>query len=238
MPTAAEPGGASARPDAPSKSTRQLLRVLEHHRIDRVIDVGANTGQYARRLRRAGYRGAVVSVEPASAAYAELVRAAAGDPGWSVAPRLALGAEERTVTLRLSGEPDMSSVLAMTPAMARLLDSAAPVGQEEVRQARLDALLDDVAAVDARLLLKVDTQGTELSVIEGARGVLDRLRLIQLELSILPVYKGEPDYRTVIDALAGLGFAPVLFIPGYFNRRTARLISMDGVFAPVDPASP
>ena len=26
---------------------------------------------------------------------------------------------------------------------------------------------------------------------------------------------------------------PVLFIPGYFNRRTARLIGMDGVFARV-----
>jgi hypothetical protein len=34
----------------------------------------------------------------------------------------------------------------------------------------------------------------------------------------------------MIAALKGLGFEPALFIPGYFNHRTARLISMDGIF--------
>jgi hypothetical protein len=56
------------------------------------------------------------------------------------------------------------------------------------------------------------------------------VRGIQLELSIVPVYEGERGYLDMISTLNELGFEPALFIPGYFNQRSARLISMDGVF--------
>ena len=36
----------------PSKESRNLARLLEHHRIDLVLDVGGNSGQYGQRLRR------------------------------------------------------------------------------------------------------------------------------------------------------------------------------------------
>lgn len=214
----------------PSKESRNLAALLAHHRIDLVLDVGANTGQYAERLRRAGYGGRIVSFEPQSSAHGLLTVAAADDPGWAVAPRMAVGDSDRPLTLNLSAESDMSSALAMTDEMADLLDSAAYTGTETVPQARLDALLADFAESGDRLLLKSDTQGYDRQVLDGAAGVLDRIQAIQLELSIVPVYVGEPSYLEMIGHLDSLGFSPALFIPGYFNRRTARLIAMDGVF--------
>lgn len=213
-----------------SKETRNLMRVLDHHGIDLVFDIGANLGQYARRLRRGGYDGRIVSFEPLSRAHNALEEAAADDPAWTIAPRLALGDSEGPVTLNVSAESDMSSVLDFTADMARLLDSSAYVGTEVAPQARLDAVFSGYAAAGDRVMVKIDTQGTERRVLEGARGVLPAVRAIQIELSIVPVYEGEPSYVETIAHLAGLGFAPVLFIPGYFNRRTARLIGMDGVF--------
>jgi FkbM family methyltransferase len=213
-----------------SKETRNLMRVLDHHGIDLVFDIGANLGQYARRLRRGGYDGRIVSFEPLSRAHNALEEAAADDPAWAIAPRLALGDSDRPVTLNVSAESDMSSVLDFTADMARLLDSSAYVGTEVAPQARLDAVFSGYAAAGDRVMVKIDTQGTERRVLEGARGVLPAVRAIQIELSIVPVYEGEPSYLDTIAHLAGLGFAPVLFIPGYFNRRTARLIGMDGVF--------
>jgi FkbM family methyltransferase len=213
-----------------SKETRNLMRVLDHHGIDLVFDIGANLGQYARRLRRGGYDGRIVSFEPLSRAHNALEEAAADDPAWAIAPRLALGDSEGPVTLNVSAESDMSSVLDFTADMARLLDSSAYVGTEVAPQARLDAVFSGYAAAGDRVMVKIDTQGTERRVLEGARGVLPAVRAIQIELSIVPVYEGEPSYLDTIAHLAALGFDPVLFIPGYFNRRTARLIGMDGVF--------
>ena len=214
----------------PSKDSRNLATLLAHHGIDLVLDVGGNTGQYGQRLRRAGYNGRIVSFEPQSEAHAALSEAASGDPAWTVAPRMALGDSAEPLTLNLSPTSDMSSALPMTAEMTELLDSAAFTGTETVPQDRLDAVFDDFAGPDDTVLLKSDTQGYDRAVLDGAAGILDRIRAIQLELSIVEVYVGEPTWREMTDHLDSLGFSPALFVPGYFNRRTARLIAMDGVF--------
>lgn len=213
-----------------TKDSRNLLRVLEHHRISLVLDVGANVGQYASRLRQGGYRGRIVSFEPLAGAHADLLRLTEDDPAWTVAPRAAVGAAETPIRLHVSAETDMSSALDFTAEMADLLDSSAFVADETVPQVRLDRVFGDHAAPDDRVLLKIDTQGYERPVLDGASGVLDRIHAIQLELSIIEVYAGEPSYLDMIAHLDRLGFAPILFLPGYFNRRTARLMQMDGVF--------
>jgi FkbM family methyltransferase len=213
-----------------SKESRALVRILEHHGITLVLDVGANVGQYATRLRQGGWAGRIVSFEPLPTARAALEQAAAPDPFWDVAPPVALGASAGTVTLNVSPESDMSSTLPFLPEMADLLDSAAYTGTVTVPLARLDEVFGQYAGCDDRVLLKIDTQGTESAVLQGASGILDRIRGIQLELSIVPVYQGEYNYLDMIAVLKGLGFEPALFISGYFNHRTARLISMDGIF--------
>lgn len=58
---------------------RDLIR---ERRIEVVLDVGVNIGQYALKLRDDGYDGVIVSFEPLSDAYADLAAAAASDPGW------------------------------------------------------------------------------------------------------------------------------------------------------------
>lgn len=213
-----------------SKETRSLVRILDHHGIAVVLDVGANVGQYATRLRQGGWGGRIVSFEPLPDAHAALVKAAASDALWEIAPRMALGAGAGTLSLNVSAESDMSSALPFVPEMAELLDSAAYTGTVTAPLARLDEVFAEHAGNTGRVLLKIDTQGTEANVLEGASGVLDQIHGIQLELSIVPVYQGERTYLDMIAALGELDFQPALFVPGYFNQRSARLISMDGVF--------
>jgi FkbM family methyltransferase len=121
-----------------SKETRALVRILEHHGITVVLDVGANVGQYATRLRQGGWAGRIVSFEPLPTARVALEQAAASDPLWDVAPPMALGASAGTATLNVSPESDMSSTLPFLPEMADLLDSAAYTGTVTVPLARLD----------------------------------------------------------------------------------------------------
>jgi FkbM family methyltransferase len=66
-----------------------------------VIDVGANSGQYAGGLRAAGYRGRIVSFEPLSEPYGQLAAASSKDADWDCR-QLALGRRPGTTTINVS----------------------------------------------------------------------------------------------------------------------------------------
>jgi FkbM family methyltransferase len=208
----------------------QLAAVLRHHRISCVLDVGANVGQYGRMLRASGYRGRIVSFEPLADAHAALVRSAAGDPAWQVAPRMALGAEDGEIRIQVSAESDMSSILSQSPILREISPSSQVVGEDSVPLRRLDDVgLSHLAASD-RGFLKVDVQGYEAQVLAGASRLLDRLIGLQLEMSLVPCYEGERDFRTMLDQLDEMGFELHLLWPGYFERSLARQLQVDGVF--------
>ncbi|WP_405562018.1 WecB/TagA/CpsF family glycosyltransferase [Streptomyces sp. NBC_01180] len=64
----------------------ELVQLLADAEVDLVLDAGADAGGYVAGLRRAGYRGRVVSFEVRPGPRAHLLRCAADDPGWSVLP--------------------------------------------------------------------------------------------------------------------------------------------------------
>ena len=208
----------------------QLVALLERFAISCVLDVGANVGQYAKRLREWGYRGRTVSFEPLADAHAALVRRAAADPLWQVAPRMALGAEDGEVEIEVSAESDMSSILPQTALLREISPSSRVLRREHVSLCRLDAVADGYLRPDDRVLLKLDTQGFEPQILAGAAGLIPRLAGIQLEMSLVPIYQGERNFRDLLDHLAAAGFAPYLFLPGYFERKLARQLQIDGVF--------
>ena len=104
------------------------------------------------------------------------------------------------------------------------------VGEETVRVARLDSVFDDHVGAGDRAFLKIDTQGSEAEVIVGAAASMARIAGLQLELSLVPLYQGEADYRSLLDRVHGLGFAPYLIIPGYWSRHLGRMVQFDGIF--------
>jgi FkbM family methyltransferase len=208
----------------------QLVVVLERFEISAVLDVGANAGQYGGTLREWGYAGRIVSFEPLAEAHRRLERRAAVDPAWLVAPRMAIGDRDGEVEIEVSAESDMSSLLPQTELLRRISPSSRVVGRETVPIRRLDDLADDYVMADDRVFLKIDTQGFEAQVLAGARRLLPELRGVQLEMSLVRCYEGERDFRDLIDDLADAGFRPFLFIPGYFERKLARQLQIDGVF--------
>jgi FkbM family methyltransferase len=223
--------GYDLTPRAKAKSPHaQLVAVLAHFRITCVLDVGANVGQYGAMLRAWGYPGRIVSFEPQAGAHGVLERRAAADPVWQVAPPIALGARNGEVEIEVSAESDMSSILPQSALLRQVSPSSAVMRKETVQLGRLDEVAGSYLRPDDRAFLKIDTQGYEAEVLAGAEALLDRLAGIQLEMSLVPLYEGERDFRSLLDDLAALGFAPYLFLPGYFERKLARQLQVDGVF--------
>jgi FkbM family methyltransferase len=223
--------GYDLTPRAKAKSPHaQLLAVLAHFRITCVLDVGANVGQYGATLRTWGWRGRIVSFEPQAAAHAALARRAAADPAWQVAPRMALGKHEGEVEIEVSAESDMSSILPQSPLLRRISPSSVVVRKETVPLRRLDEVAGPYLRQGDRVFLKLDTQGYEAEALAGAARLLERLAGIQLEMSLVPLYEGARDFRGLLDDLAALGFEPYLLLAGYFERKLARQLQVDGVF--------
>ncbi len=197
------------------------------HRIDLVLDVGANRGQTARSLRAQGYSGPIVSFEPQSAAHAHLVELAAGDDNWVVAPRVALGARAGQATIHLAGNSVSSSLLPMADVHLHAAPESAYVGSETVDVARLDDFTDLIGD-HRRILLKMDTQGFEAEVIDGATAVMDRVVGLQVELNLATLYEGQAHWLDLLGRFEAQGFALWRLAPAFVDRSNGRWLSVDG----------
>jgi FkbM family methyltransferase len=207
-----------------------LLRVFERLAIDAVLDVGAHRGEYASSLRRIGYRGAIVSFEPIQEVHAALARAAEGDDRWAT-HRLALSDRDGTATLHVASGTGFSSFHAFSEAAGRLYPDLSVARTEEVPVRRLDGFLAEATAHlrDPRLFLKMDTQGHDLAVLEGARGALGSVLALQSEASVEPLYEGVPALPDFLARLRDLGFRPSGFFPVARDADDLRLVEVDVV---------
>lgn len=210
----------------------RLADMLEHHRINLVFDVGANVGQFAERLRLAGYTGRIVSFEPLQANIDTLTELAAKDIAWEIAPRMAVGEEDGETEINVSQNNDLSSILDIEGVMLEALPKGKYVGKEKVDVRALDSLFDDFAGPEDRVFVKVDTQGYELPVVRGSRKAAEAGRILgwQLELSLVPLYADEPTFDAMTVELGGLGYAPHLIMTGYYSKKLKRQLQVDGVF--------
>lgn len=185
-----------------------LSLVFARHRINLVLDVGANVGQFGRVLRSSGYRGVIVSFEPGGIAFARLEEASGRDPLWFVRKE-ALGSVNTEAKLNVLVNDACSSLL--TPLERERWEvlhgwDAAPEFKvdhvETVPVRRLDDIfheLETLVGNEPRCFLKMDTQGYDLEVFRGAAGCLPNIVALQSELSIQPLYEGMPG---MWDALA------------------------------------
>jgi len=166
---------------------------------DRVIDVGANVGVYTYALRR---RGAIVEAfEPQPACHDVLRAYAAADSGVRLHPA-ALGAEHARATLRI---PRVGGRLAS--GSASLVKDEANAESVDVEVRPLDSYeFDSVRAI------KIDVEGAELGVLEGAGATLARhkpLLLVEIEQR----HHDDPIDR-IFETVLGMGYRGEFVLPG------------------------
>ena len=205
-------------------------RMLRHLGITLVLDVGANTGQYGEELLAAGYAGRLVSFEPLSSAHAALTKRASTHARWAVHPRAAIGAEPGQAMINVAGNSVSSSLLVTLGSHVDAAPESQTIGIESVPLIRLDDVLPQYLTVTDRLLLKVDTQGYEWEVLDGAGDSLDSAAAVQLELSLLPLYAGQRLWRDYVERLESSGFQLYFAYPAFTNPDTGQSLQWDAMF--------
>lgn len=209
--------------------TPSRAELIAEHGIDVVLDVGANEGLFARRLRDEGYTGRIISFEPLSRAFALLAAAAKGDPAWAC-HQLAVGATRGEAELNVAGNLASSSLLPMTECLRAIDARLAYTGVEKCSVTTLDTLAPELCEPDDRLYLKLDVQGFELEALRGAEQALRQVDVLDVELSERPLYDGAPPADDVVTHLGERGYVLLQTEPAYVHPRTHELLQVDGIF--------
>jgi len=203
---------------------------LKAANVDLVLDVGANIGQYALELREVGYVNRIISFEPLHDAYLNLLKNSNRDPMWDVAPRCGLGSKSSMASINVSGNSWSSSFLPITSKHTMAAPSSAYIGTEKVEIFTLDGLMLNEVCKARSPYLKIDTQGYEWEVLEGATEVLNYLCGIQLEVSLLPLYEGQPEFLKILDEIQKIGFELYDIEPEFYDKQKSRLMQLNAIF--------
>jgi FkbM family methyltransferase len=230
------------------------IDLLHNLRIDCVLDVGANKGLFGRHVRMMGYKGPILCFEPLRADCDLISRLARRDPLWRVF-NFALGSENVVRPFNVMSLPAVGTMLSsfLQPktnvvynslaevaggALVPLLPSEKDLVQttEPVTMRRLDDVLDEVIQdypAIARIFLKMDTQGYDLEVLKGCTKWLDKVCLLQSEISVSPLYEDMPHYTRALDHYDSLGFS-LMDLEVVNRARDGHIVEYDCLMARLD----
>lgn len=175
------------------------------------LDIGARGGAHAP-LREIAPVVNFVGFEPDAEECARLNTARPREFRSAAYLPYALGATSGASTLHLCRSGGASSV---RPPNRVLLNRFPDAGRFDViattpmTTRTLDDLRSDAAAAIPPYVgfIKIDTQGSELDILRGARRMLKEAAAVELEVEFAPLYEGQPLFRDVDAFMAECGFS-------------------------------
>lgn len=118
----------------------------------------------------------------------------------------------------------------MLESHSKAAPESAYISSEKVPLRRLDSIGKSYLNKDSILFIKIDTQGYEDRVLQGAPDLLERAVGLQLELSLIPLYEGQRLYKDIILQLESLGFELLGIATAFVDPISGRLLQVDATF--------
>lgn len=210
----------------------QVAQHLKSQSISVVFDVGASYGQYGVSIRRSGFKGEIYSFEPIASEYNKLKLLSKIDGRWS-ANQFALGASVGTSTIYVSQNSVASTLLGMTPDHLLVSPESRVSRLEPIRIETLDNFISaNPLPRNSRIHLKIDVQGYEKFVLDGAHKILldERLLSIEIELQVAELYLDQSSWLEVANQIHAQGFELFSSSMGFFDQETGKLLQLDCLF--------
>ncbi len=181
---------------------------LHKMKIRTIIDVGANTGQFAQSISQPFPSAKLYCFEPLPGPYSNLSEWADRQKGRVVAFNLALGDEEKEIDMFLHETHTPSSSILHT---TKINDRQYPFTKKQskicVRQTTLDSAFNsEDFELEPDILIKVDVQGYENRVIAGGRSTFTAASACILEICIDHLYEGQADFEELFLMLRDLNY--------------------------------
>jgi FkbM family methyltransferase len=206
-----------------------LIRFFEHFSVDCVFDVGANIGQYRDLLRdKLGFTGPIISFEPIPELAADLRAKCSTDAKWFV-ETTALDREPGPALFHIMQDSRFSSLRGPASDQPKIFDEWNRVARE-VSVDRSTIAIELPRWRDklrfTRPFLKLDTQGNDLAVLEGAGDALQAFVGLQSELSFQQIYSDSVGFADALARYSEFGFQLSALVPNNIGHFPS-LIEMD-----------
>jgi FkbM family methyltransferase len=221
--------GSSSEIDIETAETLATIKAHLHGQVRTIIDVGAHVGGFAEPAMRVLGADEVVCIEPFLPLHARLHE------------RL-MGLKHRILDCALADTPGDGTLYAHAdPSMNSLLDSERDIlaghfdtydhRAIEPLPIRVSTLDDELATLclDEPFFIKLDTQGTELRILRGARQTLQRAAAILVEHMFTTPYLGQASFSDLIGFLAERRFGCAA-VTSITRRKTHVVSAVDFLF--------
>lgn len=212
----------------PVSAYRRLLKFLSDNNINDCFDVGANVGQYARLLRSSGFKGNIYSIEPQSTAFKILLKNASANKRWK-AFHFGLGDKDGKSIINISKNSVSSSILDIHDYVVKVAPGTEYISKEEIQIKRLDTFLKEINFKE-KFFLKLDAQGFEWKILEGAENCWDNIYALQVESSCVANYKDEKLFDEMKEYIQSRGFYLSSLESGFYDPATGRLLQAEMIF--------
>jgi FkbM family methyltransferase len=213
----------------PTEELDRRIKLINNYKIDVVLDIGANIGQFGGEMRNLGFKGEILSFEPMKIAFEKLQKNASKDKKWKIF-NFSIGERDGQTTINIAKNSVSSSLLENLPQLTDSAPEATFIEKENIEIRKLDSIFDDLALKGKNVYLKIDAQGYEEMVLLGAEKSLKFVSGIQIEMSFIPSYKGSITFDDMKTKLNNLGFELLALENGFYDSKTGKQLEIDGIF--------
>jgi FkbM family methyltransferase len=177
---------------------------MKEYDIKTVIDIGANTGQFASWIHKILPQAFLYSLEPLDDCYEQLLENMKNVVSFR-AFNFALGDKDSEQKIYKNEFSPSSSLLPMAETHKKVFPHTKKSTVEDIAVRKLDTVFRKIELED-NILIKIDTQGYEDKVIAGGREVISRAKIVIAETSFEELYEGQSLFGEIYDAMIKLGF--------------------------------
>jgi FkbM family methyltransferase len=196
--------------------------------ISTVIDIGANTGQFALLASQMLPAAQIYSFEPLHECFQKLLQQTSEIDNIHVF-NFALGDKNEKKEFYSNSFSQASSFLQTTSCNDEnypLASDHQPIGLMEIKT--LDSL-SEVIPINGNLMIKVDVQGYEDKVILGGENTFSKATTIMIEMGFVELYQNSPLFNDIYQQLMTLGFEFNGFL-GQSRDKNGKMIWGDALF--------
>jgi len=193
-----------------------------------ILDIGANVGVFTKTAHFVFPESDIHAFEPLGECYDELCRLK-NQIANLTCHNIALGAESKETIIHHNAYHYSSSLLEMEDTHKEMFPFTSRETPETVRVEKLDSVLE-ATSIRRPILIKIDVQGFEKQVLEGARKTLEYIDYMICELSFVELYRGQPLFREMYHYLDELGFKFKGQVGELRDPKSNQILQIDALF--------